>query len=81
VRTLAEPRHREGAAEVDPREELERTRVGDLMDAAADQQVAGERPGGGVVHGLVDLQLAVARAALQEVVVREQLDEIAEENT
>ena len=57
-------------------EVLDRAGVGDLVDAAADEQVAGERAGGRVVDHLVDLELAVARAGLEEEVVHEVLDEV-----
>jgi hypothetical protein len=36
---------------------LDRARVGDLVDAAADEQVPGQRSRGGVLHHLVHLQL------------------------
>ena len=47
------------------------------MDAAAHEQVAGERASGRVLDHLVDLQLVVPRAGLEEEVVREVLDEVA----
>jgi hypothetical protein len=56
---------------------LQRARVGDLVDAAADEQVPGQRAGGRVLDHLVDLQLAVAGSGLQEVVVGQVLDQIA----
>ena len=51
--------------------------VGDLVDAAAHEQVAGERPRGGMLDHLVDLELVVPRAGLEEEVVREILDQVA----
>ena len=56
---------------------LQRAGVGDLVHAAAHEQVARERAGGRVVAHLVDAQLAAAGAGLEEVVVREVLDEVA----
>jgi hypothetical protein len=64
--------HQVGAGEV-----LHRAGVGDLVDAAADEQVAGQRAGRRVVAHLVDLELVVARAGLEEEVVHEVLDEVA----
>jgi hypothetical protein len=40
-------------------------RVGDLVHAAAHEQIAGQRAGGRVLDRLVDLELAVARAGLE----------------
>jgi hypothetical protein len=45
--------------------------------AAAHEQVAGQRAGHRVLDHLVDLQLVVARAGLEEEVVRQVLDQIA----
>jgi hypothetical protein len=70
-------RRREHLAEVRPRQVLERPRVGDLVHAAAHEQVSRQRPGGGVVDHLVDLQLVAAGAGLEEEVVRQVLDEVA----
>jgi hypothetical protein len=72
-----DPRRGEELHELGPGEPLERPRVGDLMDAAANQEVAGQRPRSGVVDHLVDLQLVVARARLEEEVVRQVLDQVA----
>ena len=47
------------------------------MDAAADEQVAGQRARGRMLDHLVDLELAVAGAGLEEEVVRQILDEVA----
>ncbi len=47
------------------------------MNAAADEQVAGERPGGRMVDHLVHLQFVAARAGLEEEVVGQILDEVA----
>ena len=72
-----DPRRREELHEVGAGEVLERPGVGDLVDAAADEQVAGQRAGGRVVDHLVDLELVVARAGLEEEVVRQVLDQVA----
>ena len=47
------------------------------MHAAANEQEARQRPRGGMLDHLVDLELAVARAGLEEEVVRQILDEVA----
>ena len=72
IRGRREQLHEVGAGEV-----LQGARVGDLVDAAADEQVAGQRPRRGMVDHLVDLELVVARAGLEEEVVGEVLDEVA----
>ena len=72
-----DPRRREPLRQVDPGEQLERARIRDLVHAAAHQQVAGQRACRGMLDQLVDLELAVACAGLEEVVVREVLDEVA----
>ena len=72
-----DPRRREQLHQVGAGEVLDRAGVGDLVHAAADEQVAGQRAGRRVVDHLVDLELVVARAGLEEEVVREVLDEVA----
>ena len=47
------------------------------MDAAAHEQVARQRARRRVIAHLIDAQLAAAGAGLEEVVVREVLDEVA----
>jgi hypothetical protein len=47
------------------------------FSTAAHEQVAGEGARRGVRHHLVDLQLVVARAGLEEEVVRQVLDQVA----
>ena len=70
-------RRREQLGHVRAGQLLERARVGDLMDAAADEQVARQRARRRVVAHLVDAQLAGASTRLEEVVVRQVLDEVA----
>ncbi len=72
-----DPRRREHLRQVGAGQLLERPRVGDLVHAAADEQVAGQRARRRVVDHLVDLQLVVARAGLEEEVVRQVLDQVA----
>ena len=72
-----DPRRREQLRQVRAGEVLERPRVGDLVHAAAHEQVAGQRPRRRVLDHLVDLQLVVARAGLEEEVVRQVLDQVA----
>ena len=72
-----DPRRREQLHQVGTGEALERPCVGDLMDAAADEQEPGQRAGGGMLDRLVDLELAVAGAGLEEEVVGQVLDEVA----
>ena len=57
--------------------QLHRTGVGDLVHAAAHQQVARQGAGGRVLAHLVDLELALAGAGLEEEVVRQVLDQVA----
>ena len=64
--------HQVGAGQV-----LQRAGVGDLVDAAADQQVAGQGAGGRMIDHLIDLELVVARAGLEEEVVGEILNQIS----
>ena len=47
------------------------------MDTAANEQEAGQRTRRRVLDHLVDLELAVPRAGLEEEVVRQVLDEVA----
>jgi hypothetical protein len=47
------------------------------VHAAANEQVARQRPGRGVLDHLVHLELVVPRAGLEEEVVRQILDEVA----
>lgn len=47
------------------------------MHSSTNEEVAGQRAGGRMVHHLVDLQLVVARSRLEEEVVGEVLNEIA----
>jgi hypothetical protein len=47
------------------------------VDAATDEQVARQCPGGRVLHHLVDLEFVVAGAGLEEEVVRQILDQVA----
>ena len=47
-------RRREELRQVRSGEALDRTRVGDLVHATADEQVARQRPGGWMVHHLVE---------------------------
>ena len=68
---------REQLAQVRARQVLHRTGVGHLVHAAAHQQVAGQRPGRRVVDHLVDLELVVAGAGLEEEVVGQVLDQVA----
>ncbi len=72
-----DPRRGEHLREVRAGEPLYRPRVGHLVDAAAHEQVARQRPRRRVVDHLVDLELVVARAGLEKEVVGEVLDEIA----
>ena len=72
-----DPRRREQLGHVRAGQVLQRARVGDLVDAAADEQVARQRARRRVVAHLVDAQLAGASAGLEEVVVRQVLDEVA----
>ena len=72
-----DPRRREHLREVGAGQVLDGPRVRDLVHAAADEQVAGQRPRGRVLDHLVDLELVVPRARLEEEVVREVLDEVA----
>ena len=58
-------------------EVLERARVRDLVDAAADEQIARQRARRGVVAHLVDAQLAGAGTRLEEIVVRQVLHQVA----
>ena len=71
-----DPRRGEELHELRAGQVLQRAGVGDLMHAAADQQVAGQRACRRVVDHLVDLELVVARAGLEEEVVRQVLDEV-----
>ena len=71
------PRRGEELHQVRAGQVLERTRVGDLVDAAPHEQVAGQRARGRVIDHLVDLQLVVAGPGLEEEVVRQVLDEVA----
>ncbi|HKV66834.1 MAG TPA: hypothetical protein VJN72_02010, partial [Gaiellales bacterium] len=71
-----DPRRREELHQVGSGQPLERPRVGDLVHAAADEQVAGQRARRRMLDGLVDAQLAAAGAGLEEVVVRQVLDEV-----
>ena len=52
-----DPRRREQLHQVRAGQVLQRPRVGDLVDAAADEQVAGQRARGRVLDHLVDLSL------------------------
>ncbi len=72
-----DPRRREQLHEIGPGEVLQRPGVGDLVDAAAHEQVPRQGAGDRVVDHLVHLQLAVARARLEEEVVGQVLDEIS----
>jgi hypothetical protein len=72
-----DPRRGEHLRQVGAGELLDRARVGDLVHAAAHEQVAGERARRRVVDHLVDLELVVARAGLEEEVVRQVLDQVA----
>ncbi len=71
-----DPRRGEQLRQVGAGEVLERACVGDLMHATADEQVAGQRAGRRMVDHLVDLELVVARAGLEEEVVRQILDQV-----
>src|SRR5512132_326361 len=55
---------------------LDRTCVGDLVDTAAHEQIAGQRPRRRVLDHLVHLELVVAGTGLEEEVVRQVLDEV-----
>jgi hypothetical protein len=72
-----DPRRREELHQLGTGEPLERPGVGDLMHAAANEQIAGQRAGGRVSDHLVDLELVVPGPGLEEEVVREILDEVA----
>jgi hypothetical protein len=72
-----DPRRGEQLHHVRASQVLKRAGVGDLVHAAADQQVARQRAGGGMLDHLVDLELVVARAGLEEEVVRQILDKVA----
>lgn len=56
---------------------LERPREGDLVDATADEQVAGQGACRRMLDHLVDLQLVVLGTRLEEEVVGQILDEVA----
>ena len=71
-----DPRGREHLRQVGTGQVLERARVCDLVHAPAHEQVAGERPGGRVLDHLVDLQLVVPGARLEEEVVCQVLDQV-----
>jgi hypothetical protein len=70
-------RRREQLGQIRAGQPLECARVRDLVDAAADEQVAGQRARRRVLDHLVHPQLAAAGARLEEVVVREVLDQVA----
>ena len=72
-----DPRSREQLHQVGAGQVLDRPRVGDLVDAAADEQVPRQRPRNRMVDHLVHLQLAVAGTGLEEEVVGQVLDEVA----
>src|SRR5690348_1456935 len=72
-----DPRRGEQLHQVSTGEALKGTGVGNLMDTASYEQKARQRSGGGVLDGLVDLELAVAGTGLEKEVVREILDEVA----
>src|SRR5215204_7270447 len=72
-----DPRRREHLREIGSRQVLDRTRIRDLVDPATDEQVPGQRTSGRVLDHLVDLELVVPGARLEEEVVREVLDEVA----
>ena len=72
-----DPRSREHLHQVGSGEKLDRACVGDLVDAATHEQEARERPRGRMLDHLVDLQLPVPGARLEEEVVGQVFDEVA----
>ena len=72
-----DPRRREQLRQVGAGQQLESARVGDLVHAAAHEQVAGQRAGGRVLDHLIDLELVVAGTGLEEEVVGQVLHEVA----
>src|SRR5581483_11645708 len=70
-------RRREELHHVAAGESLESPRICDLVQAAAYEQVAGQRAGGWVIDCLVDLQLVVARSRFEEEVVSQVFDQVA----
>ena len=72
-----DPRRGEQLHQIGAGQLLNRASVGDLMHPAADQQIAGQRPGRGMIDHLIDLELVVTRSGLQEEVVGEILNQIA----
>ena len=72
-----DPRCRKELHQVGAGQALERPRIGDLVDAAADEQEAGQCARRRMLDHLVDLELPVPGAGLEEEVVRQVLDEIA----
>ena len=63
--------------EAGPRQDLDRPGVGDLVDAAADEQVTRRAAGGRMLDHLVHLELVVARAGLEEEILCQSSTEVA----
>jgi hypothetical protein len=72
-----DPRGREHLRQIGAGQPLDRAGVRDLVDATADEQVAGQCARGGMLHHLVHLELVVPCARLEEEVVRQVLYEVA----
>ena len=72
-----DPRRREQLHQVSAGQLLQRARVRDLVHAAPDEQVTGQRSRGRMLDHLIHLELVIACAGLQEEVVGEIFDQVS----